>query len=187
MTVQSSGTCDASAPRSFFTAHSATWSFSFTVDDQPVPLPAPLTETDFYTTVPFSDFSFLLGGVAIAAPATYVSFYNLGNGSGMDIFFSDITDPMSDTFALSFFGPQMYSGDEFTPTILAGNYTPFGSAGGTGFDIVPNSSARSQPAADVVISAVPAPPALLLSVTALALLAAWRRRPVSEPVTAAAG
>lgn len=182
MTVSSSGTYDASAPTSFFTAPSATWSFSFTVDDQPVPLPAPFTETLFFTTVPFSNFSFLLGGVAILTPASYVAFYNVANGGGMDVGFGDLYDPLAETFALSFYGSQMYSGDEFTPTILAGIYSPSGGTSGTGFDIVLNSSGRGQPGADVVISAVPAPSALLLCVTTLGLLAAGRRRAASSGV-----
>ncbi len=188
LSVTASGTWDASVPVSFFTAPGQTWSLRFVVDSDPTLVPVPdFSQIGLYTTPLFTDFEFRLGGVAIAQSATYTSFYNAGNGGGLDVYFNDQADPSSIVSALSFFGPQMYSGDELDPTILPGVYDTFGPPSG-GFIVVVDGVRFDLGSEQIVIAAVPAPPSVLLAAAALALLGtSGRPRRRSEPVAAVAG
>lgn len=174
--VQASGSFDASAPVSFLSAPGQTWSVSFVVDSDPVPAPSPLTEIDFFTTLPFSQFEYRLGGVAIATPALWIAFYNAGNGGGIDVFFSDVSDPLLPAVdALSFYTQQVYSGPETDPTVLPGVY-PTSRPNGDGFIVTLQSVAFDQGETRVVISAVPLPGTLALVLLAALPLVASRGR-----------
>jgi hypothetical protein len=172
--VTASGTYTDTTAVSAFSAPGAAWSFSFTVDENPSPIAA-YTESGFFTTVPFGDFEFLLGGVATPA-ALYVAFYNAGNSGGLDVSFTDISDPAAPFNALSFYGPQMYSGDEFAPTMLPGVYVPTGGGGGTGFDVFVDNVLYAQPTANVVITRIPLPGTAVLALLAMVALAGATRQ-----------
>lgn len=174
--VSASGVYDASAPASFFTAAGATWEFSFLIDSHPVPLTDPpgVTESGQFTTVPFSDFVYRLNGVAIAEAAVFASFYNnVTNSGGLDINFNDFdADPLAPTQALSFYGPQMYSGDEFTPTFLPGSYDTYLGGFADSFFVVVDGVEYGQGDATIVIGAVPLPGSAALALLALGLAGA---------------
>lgn len=172
--VQASGTFDDTVSSSFFTAPGAAWSVSFVVDSDPAPLLNDgLTVSGLFTTVPFSQFSYTLGGVPIAQPATFVSLYASTNGGGIDIFFSDLLDPLAPLDALSLFGPQVYTGDETAPTLVPGIYDITGvtaTVGGLGTDQAPVRLSIT------AIGQVPLPGSLALALAAGLPLAATRRR-----------
>lgn len=173
LTFSAGGVFSNAVASSFFTAPGAAWSVSFVVDSNPVPLALPsAVDPGFFTTVPFSDFTYTLNGVPIAEAALFVSLYNAGNSGGVDVFFNDVfgapNDPVN---ALQFFGPQVYAGDEFTPTVLPGQYQTF-LAGGVGFVAVVDGVSHAQ--RDQGFSIVPAPATALLVLPVLVL--ALRRR-----------
>jgi hypothetical protein len=174
MRVSAEGVFSAAAPVSDFSAPGASWSLSFVVDENPAPLPA-FTESGFFTTVPFTEFQFLLNGLAAPA-ALFTAFYNAGNSGGLDVVFSDYNDPAALFDGLSFYGPQMYSGDEFSPTVLPGTYSLSGGGGGTGFDLVVDGVLYAQTAVNVVITRVPLPGTAALVLLALAGLGLGRAR-----------
>jgi hypothetical protein len=168
-----SGTYNAVTPVSFFTAPNATWSMSFIFDSTPVPL---LPELGQYFSVPFSNFSVTLDGAVLPVVPVAISFYNgTTNSGGADMFFNALSDPAQ---GFEFYGPQVYTGDEFNPTIVPGVYDTF-LAGGDGFSILVNGTRIDQGQSQFVIAAVPLPPALLLWFGGLALLGtvAARQRP----------
>jgi hypothetical protein len=188
--VSASGVFDGSAPSSFFTAPGATWSFSFVIDSNPVPLtdPPSLTESGQFTTVPFTEFVYRLDGLAIAEAPSFTSFYNnVTNSGGLDIVFNDfVADPGSAYQALNLFGPQVYSGDEFTPTFLPGTYDTYLPGFASSFFVYVDGVGYGQGDTTIVITAVPAPAPLLLSASALLLLGLASRRPSSKAVAAVA-
>jgi hypothetical protein len=187
LTVSSSGTFSAATPTSFFSAPGASWTLSFVIDAEPVPITTPpgVTESGEFTTVPFSDFVFTLGGVAVAATPSYVTFYsNTGGSGGVDVYFNDVVaNPLAPIQAMTFFGPQLYTGDEFDPTFIAGSYTTFLPGAGGVIAIIDDIS-YAQASTTLVLAPVPAPPSVVLAALALGLVAAARRR--SEPVAAVA-
>lgn len=106
-------------PTTSFTAPSANWSFSFTVDSQS----NSLIGTDAGFDVNFSNFSYSLNGAAIQA-APQIRFFCSLYGGMLDINFVSGPDPdMDPVTGIALTGPSMFSGSTSAPTLLAGSYT----------------------------------------------------------------
>jgi acyl-CoA synthetase (AMP-forming)/AMP-acid ligase II len=174
LTFTSSGAFNASAPTTPFSAPGADWSVSFEVDSNPVPISGPIAVLPgSFTTVPFSSFSYQLGGVTVA-PALYVVLYASSSFGALDLVFNDALGDTTLPFnALQFFGPQLYAGPETAPTLLPGIYPTFNSFG-DGVKIAFNGGLYDQ--GNAVMSLVPAPPASLMLLAGLATLGALGAR-----------
>jgi hypothetical protein len=92
VTVSGSGTWDADAPDSPYTAPGASWSFSFE-------LPDPLD--DVFTSTA-TNFQYLLDGVAVSTTLESVQFFSTDDGGLFDLNFSDGN-------SLNLYGAQAYS------------------------------------------------------------------------------
>lgn len=172
--VSVSGVFTPETPTLPFSAPGASWSMSFVVDAQPVPIGVgDLTEPGFFVTVPFSDFKLLIDGVE-AAPALQVTFYSGPNDGGMDVLFSPVDPGVSNYQSIGTYGAAYYSGGELAPVIEPGSYPTF-RAGQTGLNVNDFGTIHWQPAAVVTISAVPEPAAWALMAAGAALLLGRRR------------
>jgi hypothetical protein len=172
--VSTSGVFTPEMPSLPFSAPGATWSMSFLVDRQPVPIGVgTLTEVSAYVTVPFSDFKLFLDGVEVA-PAQLVSFYAGANDGGMEVFFSPVAPGVTNYQSIGTVGAAYYSGSELAPTIEPGTYSA-GAFGIGGLYVVDFDVKYWQPATEVTISAVPEPSTWALTAAGAALLLGWRR------------
>ena len=128
LTVSSSGVFDNMIPNvSPWLASNNTWSFSFTISEQPIPQYADNLGFD----APFSDFTYLLDGAPVADTAVRVRFF-YGNAGGMlTIYLVDggggLQPPNNDPMIGFEFGntnAQMFTGDATIspPTMLPGVY-----------------------------------------------------------------
>jgi hypothetical protein len=153
-TVTSSGIFGSTAPVSTFSGPNQTWSLSFVIDSNPVPIAA----NAFRSTVPISGFTYLLNGSAVSTDRTRADFFPSPFG-GLAI----------DDLPMEFWGPQLqlFSGPTTSPTIVPGVYTGTFSAGG----------ARVNDATLTISNAaVPEPGSIGLSVLGLIGLGLLRRR-----------
>lgn len=172
--ISASGVFTPETPTLSFSAPGATWSMSFVVDRQPVPVGVgDLTVIGGFVTVPFSDFSLLVNGVEVA-PATQVTLYSGPNDGGMDVFFSPVDPGAINYQSIGFYGAAYYSGSELAPVIEPGGYPTF-RAGQTGVNVIDFDVVYAQPAGMVTISAVPEPAAWALMAAGVALLLGHRR------------
>lgn len=176
---QAGGTWADTAPVTLLTAPGATWSISFVVDSDPTPEPSPMTEPGLFTTVPFTQYSFMLDGVAVAAQPFWVSLYNAGNGGGIDIFYTDVlnvpsTDPVT---ALSLYTVQLYTGTEDAPTVQPGVYATSFPGAGDGVKVAADGLFYDLGETTLTISAVPLPGTLPLALLGALALRARARRP----------
>jgi hypothetical protein len=175
--VSFSGVFDATAPTTAFSSPGASWSVSFDIDSNPVPM-AGLPDgvlAGRHTTVPFTHFSYQLNGAA-SASAQYLTLYSTANEGGLSVFFSDVflSDPI-EYEALELFGPQIYSGPESSPSILTGAFPTFRADGRDSVQLASGGALYAQGAS--VIAIVPEPgTGLMLLTGALALGAVARRR-----------
>lgn len=168
ITVGASGVFDNSVTNSFLSAPGATWSMQFTMEAEPQPFVDPsLTEVGFFVTSPFISFSYTLNGVAISEQPLYISLYNAGNGGGIDVFFNDVFNPNQPTTALSFYGPQIYSGSELDPTLVPGVYNTF-NPGQDSFWLYVDGTEYKQGDTQIVVTAVPVPATWHLALLGLA-------------------
>ena len=179
--ISSNGVFDAGAAATLLTAPNAAWAMTFTMDAEPVRFVDPaLTFTGLFFTAPFSNFSYTLDGVPIANQPTYISLYNAGNGGGIDVYFNDILDGNSQTTALSFYAPQIYTGDESDPTLSPGIYTTT-TQGHDGLLVYVEDVLTQHGDPLVTVALVPAPATLLLALSGVLALALHSRRTRSYP------
>jgi PEP-CTERM motif len=154
-TVSSSGTFNGSAPTTTLTAPNQTWSFSFLIDSNPVPI---ATFSSNRTELPISGFAYRLNGSLVSTNYASMVFSLLSNGGGF-------ASPQVD---FDLYAPQMFSGTLASPTILPGVYTLVSPSVINGASVV---------GAQVTIaSAVPEPASVGLSLFGLVGLGLLRRR-----------
>jgi hypothetical protein len=177
--VAASGVFTPETPVLPFSAPGATWSFTFIVDRNPVPILGDgNTLVDFYVSVPFSEFRMLVNGIEIE-DASQVTFYSGSNGGGMDIIFGT---PIPDVGyqSLGTWGDGYYSGSELAPVIEPGMYTTYINegiyAGRSGIYVTDFGANFWQPQNVVTISAVPNPATAALLLGGLAVLGLRRGR-----------
>jgi MYXO-CTERM domain-containing protein len=103
VTVSGSGTWNADAPDSLYTAAGASWSFSFD-------LPAPLD--DLFTSSA-TNFQYLLDGVAVSTTLDSIEFFSTDDGGMFDLNFADGN-------SLNLYGPQAYSSPDLS--LITGVY-----------------------------------------------------------------
>ncbi len=110
------------ARASEYTAPDAAWSFSFVVDDHPVP--QVLTDAGF--DVIFSNFNYSLDGAVI--PVTpQIRFFSSDLGGMLDIGFENSADvDMDPITGLAFIGPGIFTGSTSEPILQMGSYTATG-------------------------------------------------------------
>jgi hypothetical protein len=163
ITYSDSGTFSAATPTSTYSAPNETWSFSFTVDTNPVVfgvLPGD------YFDVPFTGFTYSLNGSALAIIPANIEFFNSGDGG---LFNLCMISTACDS-GFYFQGPQMYTGPESAPKMVSGAFTSTSLAinTGTGYITQPNTTVQG------VSSSVPEPSTLLTLITGLLALAGIR-------------
>jgi RHS repeat-associated protein len=101
-------------------APDGTWALSFDVDSNPA-----ATNTDAFSfDAPFSDFTYLLNGSAVAVSPQSIRLYESGDGGLFTLFFGPETGffngmPIPE---FSFSGGQVFSGTPGSPMILPGSY-----------------------------------------------------------------
>lgn len=110
------------APLTDFTAPGAAWSFSFTVDDHPIP--QVLTDAGF--DVIFSNFNYLLDGTVISV-TPQIRFFSSDLGGMLDIGFVNSEEvDMDPLTGLAFIGPGIFTGSTSAPILQVGSYTATG-------------------------------------------------------------
>jgi hypothetical protein len=180
--VTESGTFSANVPVTFVSAPDATWSYSFLVSSTPSPSYYSLG-SGFGTYV--SDFQYTLNGTIVpSAQADYdeepgeVAWSSSAEGGLLDVIVQNASGGF-EGFGLT--GPQIYSGSESSPTLLAGEFPV-----GTGSEFVITTGfpdptiTYSEPVTGSVLveDATPEPPAVLLMLTGLLALAIVGRRKI---------
>jgi hypothetical protein len=101
-------------------APNALWALSFEVDTTP----AAANPDVFGFDTPFTDFSYMLNGLAVAVTPESIRFYTSADGGLFTIFFGPETGffngmPIPE---FSFSGDQVFSGTTTSPVILSGGY-----------------------------------------------------------------
>jgi hypothetical protein len=121
LTVSVSGQFGSGVIADQLAASDGTWALSFDVDSI-----AAATNTDMFSfDAPFSDFSYLLNGSAVAVSPQSIRFFDSGDGGLFTVFFGPETGffngmPIPE---FSFSGDQVFSGTPGNPTILPGSYS----------------------------------------------------------------
>ena len=151
-----------------FAAPDATWALSFDVDSNPAD-----ENTDAFSfDAPFSDFSYLLNGSAIAVSPESIRFFTSDDGGLFTVFFGPETGffngmPIPE---FSFSGNQVFSGTTNSPTILPGSYpiadATYSDAANFDDEGASGTVTISSPAPSVV----PEPSTFALFLTALAIM-----------------
>lgn len=142
--VSGSGSWDATAPVTAYTAPDTSWSFSFVVES---PLPANPTSA-------FADFAYHLGGAPVAATPASVRFYAASENGLFDLVFEDAS--------LSFYGADIADVAGGSLQLGPGSYlADVGVDGGPAFG-----------SGTVVVSAVPEPGSAALLLAGLVALGA---------------
>jgi len=178
--ISSSGSFPFFAPNSLVSAPNGTWAFSFVVDSQPaVSNVAPGQQFD----VPFSSFTYMLNGAAVAVHVAEISFFNAANQGFFNLCFNAPCVNFNPVDGFDFFndspGGQLYTGLETAPTILTGLFRPNDillalNGSFVGVQQLSGGLPASNPAL-VSIAVVPEPSTLLLLTAGLAILT-WLRR-----------
>jgi hypothetical protein len=120
--VTESGTFDSGTPTTSISASGDTYSFSFDVSSTPAVSGVLAGE---YFNVAYTNFSYLLNGSAVSTSVGSITLFSSADSGGISICFISpcpgTTDPGE---GLVFYGPQLYSGSESSPTILTGSFAP---------------------------------------------------------------
>lgn len=151
LTYTDSGTFTASTPSDAFgfSGPNETWAFSFQADTNPVVSDTGMGGFSFA----FSDFSYSLGGSAVAITPTFIRFFSGTNGGGFAICFDGTTfGTCSEGLATD--GPQMYTGTPSAPTLIAGTFVQ------DGLGVIVDSTTYTEPNTTLVGS-VPEPSTFL--------------------------
>lgn len=166
-TVSSSGT---------FSGSNETWSFSFLVDSNPVPVQILPASAGF--VVPISGFEFRTNGSVISSSFNRIAFYPPSGQNGFRGGFSSPSTGSSVSLFINFISPTMFSGSIAAPTILPGTYTASDNPiAGNAWIRTPNAQPRSIVGAQATIgAAIPEPGSVGLSLLGLVGLGLLRRR-----------
>ena len=116
-----SGHFSSTVSASQLTAPGAAWSLSFALNSQPMTINA---GTDGFDA-PFSQFSYDLAGLPVAATPSSIRFYGSSNGGLFTVFFGPESGHDSSGMFIPefvFSGPQLYSGTTQNPALSAGSY-----------------------------------------------------------------
>jgi hypothetical protein len=120
LTVASAGIFSNGVPVSTWSAPSTSWSFNFNISDTPVVSNANSVGFD----VPFSNFSYFVGGAQIAVTPGRIRFFT-GNAGGLltvNLVDGGTPDGIPDT-GFVYSGDQAFIGSTSSPTVSAGTYT----------------------------------------------------------------
>jgi len=71
----------------------------------------------------FSNFSYTLNGSPVVVTPTSLSFFNAASGGGLGFCFINTPSPCTALSLNNTGAPQMYTGPESAPTMLAGTFT----------------------------------------------------------------
>lgn len=154
-----------------FTAPSAPWTLTFTVDQNP----APLSVGAFSFTVPFSGLTYTLNGsdTGLSSSVSSIAFYPLANFGMFDVNFTGVNN------YFGFTGPQMFTGTLAAPTMLTGSFLD-NNSGGSSTDGVflngTNLESLNGAVATGTLNAVPEPSTVVMLLGGALALAALRRR-----------
>jgi hypothetical protein len=116
-----SGTFAASTSSSAFSGPGETWSFSFQVDTNPIPVEFGNGGFD----LPFTNFSYTLNGSPVAITPTAIRFFTGFNGGGFFVCFIEAcgNGNFPSGLGTGFDWPQMYTGPNSAPTLTSGAFT----------------------------------------------------------------
>jgi hypothetical protein len=164
ITISDNGTFSAGTPTSTYSAPGETWAFSFTVATNPTV--SGVLAGDYFSAA-FTGFTYSLNGAALAITPSNIEFFNGGDGGLFNICM--ISTACNSGFYFS--GPQMYTGSEFSPTMLSGMFTSTNLAinTGTGYVTQPNTTVQA------VGSSVPEPSTFLTLFAGILALAVGTR------------
>jgi hypothetical protein len=176
LTVSVSGQFGAGVTADQLAAPDGTWALSFDVDSNPA-----AANTDMFSfDAPFSDFSYLLNGSAIAVSPESSRFFTSDDGGLFTLFFGPETGffdgmPIPE---FSFSGDQVFSGTPDVPTILPSSYpvTDVTYSDAINFDDEGASGTVTISAAAPTTVPEPSSFALVSIIVAVTFLAARRRR-----------
>ena len=162
--VTAAGTYDSVTPVSFFTAPSEIWSLSFLIDSNPS-----ISSSSFgvYFSPAFSDFTYSLNGSSVAITPDQIAFWA---GPADTPFILSLSICWNGPCAggtdegMAFDTSQLYTGSEFSPTIVPGVYP-------TSEFFIDNGPSYREPNTSLTIASTPEPSAFLLSALGLILLA----------------
>jgi hypothetical protein len=121
ITASAAGQFGAGVTADQLTASGGLWAFSFDLDSNPT-----AANTDAFSfDAPFSGFSYLLNGSAIAVSPDSIRFFTSDDGGLFTLFFGPETGflngiPIPE---FSFSGAQVFSGTPASPTISPGSYS----------------------------------------------------------------
>jgi len=165
VTYTDSGTFTASTPSDAFgfSGPGIMWAFSFQADTNPALSDVGMGGFSFA----FSDFSYSLGGSAVAITPTFIRFFSGTNDGGFAICFDGATFGTCSE-GLATVGPQMYSGTTSAPTLLAGTFVQ------DGFGVIAGSTSSNEPNTTLVGS-IPEPSTFLTLAAGLLTLSGLRR------------
>lgn len=171
LVVSASGTFATDAPVSTISAPGGTFAFSFNVDSNPIVTNVSLGNS---FDPAFTNFTYELNGVSTGLLPAGITFYSASDLGLIDVCF-DVPCGSGPQDFLTLEGDQVYSGDESSPTVLLGSYTPtFESitVDGASFGVTDPSPVDISPAASVT----PEPSSFALLGTGLLGIAGTLRR-----------
>jgi hypothetical protein len=134
--------------------HGASWSMSFDMDPEPVPLSSNQSEFD----ARFWDFEYSLAGSIVAIPATRMTFYTSARGGLLRTYFGSVY--------IDLLGPQIFTGSPADPVMLTGIYSITSGNTSTFHPLAPGGQ----------VTVTPEPSTFGIGGAALALVAFLRRR-----------
>jgi hypothetical protein len=132
----------------------ASWSMSFEMDTEPVPLSSSPSAFD----ARFWDFEYSLAGSIVAVPATRMTFYTSGSGGLLRTYFGSVY--------IDLLGPQTFMGSPAAPAMLMGMYPITNGIMSSGHPLAPGGQ----------VTVTPEPSTFAIGGAALALVAFLRRR-----------
>lgn len=120
LTVSLSGTFRSGTPTTSYSASGGTFNITFLVDSNPAVF---LVNQNYGFHPIISAATYTLNGTPVVVTPDVVFFSKSGGGS-LGFCFTDVCG--SGTNLISLYGAQLYSGSEFSPTLVAGSYAVTG-------------------------------------------------------------
>ena len=117
--VTESGRFSSTTPSTTYSSPSGTFSISFNVNSTPGV--SGVTADQF--NVSYTNFSFLLNGVADSTPVGSITFFDTAQSGLFSVCFTSACPAGADTSSgFEFFSTQAFSGNTSSPTLLPGSY-----------------------------------------------------------------